>query len=958
MTSEPIEPDVSVIVIVFNDARRIERAVRSVLAQTLRGCEVVIVDDASTDATPEVVRRLVAAAPDRVRALRLAENSGSGGRPRNVGMAVARGRYVMFLDSDDALDRHACHNLLSAAEQTGVDLVIGRCVRHYVERGREQSWLPWLFERRTVITLAEEPRLLYDVLSTNKLYRRRFLIREKLAFPEGRLYEDNLFTAHAYLTADRIAIIPHRIYTWYVEQRAGTPSVTNRSRHPRNLVDRISITRDIDDLLGKYGTPELQLCKDIRFIENDLRTHLARVGSLPEEQRRTLVDIAAPYTADLDPRAFEQADRLAAVAAYLVSRRDYAGVAAAYEYLVPRGRKRRLLTDLVERHGRVYWCDRHLDDPMGAAVLDVTDLGLHHLPLHRIGLGSSITRAETTDGQVLLTGEITNPLGRITPEARPRAVLEFSDRNAEDRRVEVPARLEIDRTRVRWRATLSPRGLPRPIGFVDALWSVSLRLVVDRDTARLSLFAEPEVVESLRFPVRPWLTRVAGDQLAAYVTDAGQLAARLTAHGRLARAGAGLISRLRSTSAGNTWWARVRAMEANVLARLTSTEVKRAVYHRVLTRLPIRRRLVVFESHLGRQYGDSPKYVYLELRRAGLPYQAVWAHSRNPAGFPHDAKLVRRESWAYYRALARARFWVDNQGFPHALAKRRGTTYIQTWHGSAFKRMGSDTAEVKRLSRGRQEHLARAIGRFDAFLIRSAHDERTLVKGLGVRGELLPVGYPRNDPLVNGGDPAELAALRRGLGIDDGRRVVLYAPTFRPASVAGTGTGTGTRARALTLPFDVRRYAELFGDDMVLLVRPHYLANFVLPLGLGGAVRNVAHVDDVTTLLLLADALVTDYSSIMFDFALLDRPMVFHVPDHEDYVDRGRGSYFDLAEHAPGPVTHDDEQLFAALADLESVGARYARQRRAFVERFGEYDHGGAAKAVVDRFFRGRGRRG
>jgi CDP-glycerol glycerophosphotransferase len=122
-------------------------------------------------------------------------------------------------------------------------------------------------------------------------------------------------------------------------------------------------------------------------------------------------------------------------------------------------------------------------------------------------------------------------------------------------------------------------------------------------------------------------------------------------------------------------------------------------------------------------------------------------------------------------------------------------------------------------------------------------------------------------------------------------------------------------------------------------------------------VRNVANVHDVTPLMQLSDAVITDYSSVMFDYADLDRPMVFHVPDYEDYVGKSRGSYFDLAEVAPGPLTRTEEELFTALTDLDALKDRYAERHRAFAEQFCEYDTGNAAKAVVDRFFAG-GRRG
>jgi CDP-glycerol glycerophosphotransferase len=120
----------------------------------------------------------------------------------------------------------------------------------------------------------------------------------------------------------------------------------------------------------------------------------------------------------------------------------------------------------------------------------------------------------------------------------------------------------------------------------------------------------------------------------------------------------------------------------------------------------------------------------------------------------------------------------------------------------------------------------------------------------------------------------------------------------------------------------------------------------------------VANVHDVTPLLQIADAVITDYSSLMFDYALLNRPMIFHVPDYDDYVGSSRGSYFDLAEVAPGPLTRTPDALFAELADLDHLKDRYAEQHRAFVARFCEYDTGSAAKAVVDRFFSPGARRG
>nr|GID37596.1 hypothetical protein Aca09nite_41020 [Actinoplanes campanulatus] len=364
-------------VIVYNDAARIETAVRSVLNQSLRSHEVIVCDDHSTDGTQAVVERLVAEHPDVVRYIRLEANSGHCGAPRNRGVAAARGRFIMFLDSDDTLDPHACRNMVAMAEQSHADMVIGRCIRHDVATGRETSWMPWLVQSKVVYeSLHDQPELLYDVLSTNKLYRHDFLTRENLVFLEDRLYEDNLFSAHAYLAAKKIAIIPQRIYTWNIERKAANLSITRRAADIRNITDRIIVTRKIDDLLTKHDAGDLRLQKDIRFIENDLRVHLARLGTLPEENQRALVDAARPYLETLQPEAFRQAKPLPAMAAYLARQGDYHGVATVHDYMVGKPFQPHLTADLVVHDGRVYWSDRHLDDELGRAVLDVTELGL------------------------------------------------------------------------------------------------------------------------------------------------------------------------------------------------------------------------------------------------------------------------------------------------------------------------------------------------------------------------------------------------------------------------------------------------------------------------------------------------------------------------------------------------------------------------------------------------------
>ncbi|WP_205718559.1 CDP-glycerol glycerophosphotransferase family protein [Actinomadura sp. WMMA1423] len=944
-------PDVSVVVIAYNDARRLPRAVASTLEQSLGGVETLIVDDASTDGTGEAADRLAAAHPGRVRAVHLPVNSGGCGRPRNTGIEASAGRYLMFLDSDDLLDRHACLNLLAAAEDTGADMVSGLCDRIFLDvprgaKGRVRPWYPWLYRHSAVHeSLSENPDLLYDTLSTNKAYRRGFLEEHGLRFVERLHYEDLLFTAEAYLEAGRTALIPHRVYNWLVKERTRAPSISNRRAELANFADRLEIHRRIDMLFALRGAYDLQRAKDVKFVNHDLVLYLRELRGHDHAHQARFLDLAAAYLAELDPRVLEQANPLPAIAAHLVREGDHAGALAAAEY--DPAKRPELRARLVERDGRVYWGAGRPRGRLGRRVLDVTGFGFHVRPLRELRPANTVTRLEARGDRVLMAGYVLNPLGRVPQEAELTGTLEFSDRRRRSRRARVRASVRHEGDRLTWRAEFDPARRIRPFGFVDPVWDVRLRVRVDGEevVTRLGAGRGSPRLGGAALPVRPRLTRFAGDRLRSYVTEGGHLAFALETGSPWARLSRAVARRAAGSRPGRLARRRWRRVSTSARRTLTGRNTKIIVFNGVLSRLPVRTGLAVFESQLGRHYAGNPKYLYRELRRAGRPVTAVWSYSSSPKGFPDDARVVKRGSWAYYLALARARVWVDDQGFPDGLRKRPETTYVQTWHGSAFKLMGLDQPRLKSGPASDQARLRRMVERFDCFLVRSGHDAETLCNGLGVRSELLPAGYPRNDPLVNGveGDPelaAEVAALRDALGLDDGRRAVLYAPTY----------ATGPRGRPVRLldpPVDPAVFARELGEEFVLLVRPHYLCRANVPPGAREVMRDVGAVPDVTPLMLLADALVTDHSSIMFDFALLDRPIVLHLPDGRDLAT----GYFDLERHAPGPITRTEDELVAALAGLDAAEAGHAARRRAFAARFGEHDRGTAARTLADRYF-------
>jgi CDP-glycerol glycerophosphotransferase len=936
-------PDVSVVVVVYNDPGRLPTAVRSVLDQTLGHAECLIVDDASTDNTFEVAQQLAAQHPGRVRAVRLPANTGSGGGPRNAGMVEARGRFVLFLDSDDVLDPHACMSLLDAAEEHGADITSGLCVRvHRDKKNRQTAWYPWLYtETRVLDSVAEMPDFFaYETLSTNKLYLREFLLEKNLRYPEGILYEDLQFVAEALLAAGKIVIIPNTVYYWHVQERTENKSVTNRRHEITNLLDRVEIHRRIDAMLAPYGAAELKVHKDAKFLKHDLVLHLRDLPHRSPEFREQFADAVVPYVQGFEPGAYDLAYPMHGVCSLLVQERDWDLLMPAVDSLM---NKNTATAGLYRENDRIYWTDRYLDSAWNRRLLDVTGFGYQNTGLKQLRIGNRL-KSFAVDGKgVRFAGEVANPLGVIPATAKLSATLEFRPRRKQLKSrlaTKFPvANVAYDGDRITWDTVADVTGKLRPVGLVDVMWDVFLNLSVDGvvNTSRLTVTDTTDGPVSI--PVRPLTTTLTADHLVAQTDVYGHLVFLLGQESAKAQRSQELLGKAIASPVGKVALNRAKAAR-KLQKKLVAPQTKGRAYKELLMRLPVRKGLVVFESHLGRQYSDNPKYIYEEMRRAGVKFEAVWSYAGSTAGFPKDAKLVKRGSWDYYRLLAQAEFWIDNQGFPRQALKRPETTYIQTWHGTALKRMGHDIPSEKRKSAVEREAVRGMLDRFDHFVVRTEHDVRTLVEAFELKADLLRVGYPRNDALVapSAENTAEVAALRAQLGIPDGHRVLLYAPTFRQK---------GTAVQEFELPFDLVRFTAELGPDVTLLIRTHYLDKVKLPAGTAAQVRNVSGHPDITPLLLLADGLITDYSSVMFDYALLDRPLYFFTYDYDEYTGQERGAYFDLREEAPGPVVEDPESLFAALVAPDS----YADRRAEFVRKYGEYDHGNAAKAIVQKFF-------
>ncbi|HET9517702.1 MAG TPA: bifunctional glycosyltransferase family 2 protein/CDP-glycerol:glycerophosphate glycerophosphotransferase, partial [Actinoplanes sp.] len=288
-------------------------------------------------------------------------------------------------------------------------------------------------------------------------------------------------------------------------------------------------------------------------------------------------------------------------------------------------------------------------------------------------------------------------------------------------------------------------------------------------------------------------------------------------------------------------------------------------YYHLQRWLPIDENLAVYSAYWHRGYACNPAAVYAAARELAPGVRGVWAVNRGRvADLPADVEHVVSGSLAYYRALARAKYLVNNVNWPNWATKRRGSVHVMTHHGTPLKQMGLDQLShpVGATDKNFVAQLRRA-DRWDYSVTSNAHTTIAWERAYPCRYETLEVGYPRNDRLVKA-KPLEMAEVRAKLGIEPGQTVVLYAPTHREWHPAGT------------LVLDPEDLAAQLGPQHVVLVRAHYFNVGTGRAAVEGAGRllDVSAYPVVEDLYLAADVLVTDYSSVMFDYAVLDRPMV------------------------------------------------------------------------------------
>ncbi|TFD21822.1 glycosyltransferase [Cryobacterium sp. TMS1-13-1] len=395
----------------------------------------------------------------------------------------------------------------------------------------------------------------------------------------------------------------------------------------------------------------------------------------------------------------------------------------------------------------------------------------------------------------------------------------------------------------------------------------------------------------------------------------------------------------------------------NRLRRAAASEV-----YAFWRRQPIDPRVVLYESFSGNGMLCNPEAIFRGVRAAPdfTHLNHVWVLANERANrsvvheFAHDpsVRFVRPNSVGYYRALATSAYLVNNATFPEQFSKRAGQTYLNTWHGTPLKRMGYDIGD-------RASRVGNVIRNFLAadyllaanrFMTEQMYERAHLLHNI-YRGQIIEEGYPRID--YQFADSRGVLAIVRNLEANglpiDGRKIILYAPTWKGESFARPTDDADELIKRVT-----ELEASIDTDHYVVLLKVHQVVHKFAADRKEFRGRLIPNDIPTNAVLAATAVLVTDYSSIFFDFLATGRPIAFLTPDIDDYAGY-RGLYLEPTEW-PGPVVRTVSELAVELNIIAASGQRpeIAQKYLAMQNKYSAQEDGGATGRIIDIVFRGK----
>lgn len=354
-------------------------------------------------------------------------------------------------------------------------------------------------------------------------------------------------------------------------------------------------------------------------------------------------------------------------------------------------------------------------------------------------------------------------------------------------------------------------------------------------------------------------------------------------------------------------------------------------------------KLIVFVSAGGKLMTDSPKCIYEKMRNDSRfsDYKFVWAF-RDVTKFdvPVGHK-IQLDSLAYYINVLKARVWITNVSMTRGLSFSGIHTFtLNTWHGSAIKMIGADVTNKPNAFTVSRKKSRRQNKNELLFLAQGDHDVEVWQRGLQVPKEsICCIGLPRNDDLVKSNTPDIVKELKQKIGLPTNKKIILYAPTFRDYEKKGG------KYLVLSPPVDFDKWKMNLGNDYILLFRAHPSVVEVMNISDDNPfVKNVSAYPVVNDLMLVSDIMISDYSSILFDYSILGRPMLSFAYDYDAYT-RERGVYFDIRKELDCMRIDNEDSLLDEIKHMDID----KRKRIAvnFKNKYVQY-YGNATEKAVD----------
>jgi len=397
-----------------------------------------------------------------------------------------------------------------------------------------------------------------------------------------------------------------------------------------------------------------------------------------------------------------------------------------------------------------------------------------------------------------------------------------------------------------------------------------------------------------------------------------------------------------------------------LIVRKVKWRIEEKEYDKIVKKTNVDDKLILFETFMGRQYGCNPKaiYEYMINNPAFDGYKFVWAFvdPEKAHEFPtlNRAETVEFKTREYYECCAKAKYIVTNSALNYRIQRKPEQVFMQTWHGTPLKRLRCDIeAEKGNVNNTLDEIKIKNdmdVVRYNLFLSPSEFASEKFkssfnMKELGIEDIVVETGYPRNDFLFHYSQE-DADGIRKSLGIPEGKKVILYAPTFRDNEHDGAGY-------TYDVHLDFDRLRKEIGDEYIVLFRAHYfVANRFDFNRFSDFVIDASKLDDITPLYVISDVLITDYSSVFFDYANLRRPMLFYMYDLDDYAEGIRGFYFGIDE-IPGPKIRTEDELIDWIRKLDgepygnSYFEAYGETFDLFMKKFAPLEDGNASQRAV-----------